>query len=198
LEMFSDKFLNSPVQKFGETKQYPRSGNLELVNSLSQWVLMEKGVLRVKSVDHHRKGEKKPPAAYTIMDDVVFSIEIEELKNGKWEPYVANDIQMEFVRIDPFVRQTLKNKGGKYVAEFRLPDVYGVFKFVVDYQRLGYSYLFSSSQVSVRPLQHTQYERFILSAYPYYAGAASMMAGVLLLSCVFLHFKDPGDKKKPE
>ncbi len=34
-------------------------------------------------------------------------IEIEELKNGKWVPFTANDVQMEFVRIDPFVRQTM-------------------------------------------------------------------------------------------
>lgn len=45
-------------------------------------------------------------------------------------------------------------------------------------------------QVSVRPLQHTQYERFIPSAYPYYASAFSMMFGVFVFSFIFLHFKD--------
>jgi len=50
-------------------------------------------------------------------------------------------------------------------------------------------------QVSVRPLQHTQYERFIVSAYPYYAGAFSMMFGVIVFSFIFLHFReDPKDK----
>lgn len=96
--------------------------------------------------------------------------------------------------------------GGKYSVQFKLPDVYGVFQFKVDYNRLGYTHLYSSTQVSegqssfwpvgvalrppshqglssvplqvsVRPLQHTQYERFIPSAYPYYASAFSMMAG---------------------
>lgn len=45
-------------------------------------------------------------------------------------------------------------------------------------------------QVSVRPLQHTQYERFIPSAYPYYASAFSMMVGLFLFSIVFLHMKE--------
>lgn len=104
--------------------------------------------------------------------------------------------------------------------QFKLPDVYGVFQFKVDYNRLGYTHLYSSTQVgtagspcpqpavpclglqwpgpaisvllqvSVRPLQHTQYERFIPSAYPYYASAFSMMAGLFIFSIVFLHMKE--------
>lgn len=92
-----------------------------------------------------------------------------------------------------------------------------MFQFKVDYNRLGYTHLYSSTQVStgrsplsqrvalscqwrachavllqvsVRPLQHTQYERFIPSAYPYYASAFSMMAGLFLFSIVFLHMKE--------
>lgn len=80
--------------------------------------------------------------------------------------------------------------GGKYSVQFKLPDVYGVFQFKVDYNRLGYTHLYSSTQVSVRPLQHTQYERFIPSAYPYYAGAFSMMVGLFMFSIVFLHMKE--------
>ncbi|NWS47201.1 OST48 glycosyltransferase, partial [Probosciger aterrimus] len=95
-----------------------------------------------------------------------------------------------FVRIDPFVRTFLKRNGGKYSVRFKLPDVYGVFQFKVDYNRLGYTHLYSSTQVSVRPLQHTQYERFIPSAYPYYAGAFSMMVGLFMFSIVFLHMKE--------
>jgi oligosaccharyltransferase complex subunit beta len=52
------------------------------------------------------------------------------------------------------------------------------------------------TQVSVRPLDHTQYERFIRSAYPYYVSAFSMMAGVWLFSCVFVHFKEPSQQIK--
>ncbi|VDK50543.1 unnamed protein product [Gongylonema pulchrum] len=108
------------------------------------------------------------------MENVEYSIEVEELADGKWSPFKGKDMQLEFVRIDPFVRTTLKNSNGKLKTYFKLPDVYGVYKFMV----------------SVRPLQHTQYERFIYSAYPYYVSSFSMMIGVVLFSFVFLYHKD--------
>ncbi|XP_016404745.1 dolichyl-diphosphooligosaccharide--protein glycosyltransferase 48 kDa subunit-like [Sinocyclocheilus rhinocerous] len=87
-------------------------------------------------------------------------------------------------------RPITKNQSGKYSVQFKLPDVYGVFQFKVDYNRLGYTHLYSSTQVSVRPLQHTQYERFIPSAFPYYASAFSMMAGLFVFSVVFVHMRE--------
>ncbi|CAG2062280.1 unnamed protein product, partial [Timema podura] len=129
-------------------KKYDISGNQQVATSLSQWVFKEHGVLRVKSVSHSKVGEKAPPQAYTIMDNAVYTIEIEILDKGKWVPYNADDVQLEFVRIDPFVRTTLKRKpGGKYEAHFKIPDVYGVFQFKVDYSRIGYTRLFSTTQV---------------------------------------------------
>lgn len=105
-----------------------------------------------------------------------YSIVIEQLSEGRWVPFDGDDIQLEFVRIDPFVRTFLKRKGkrgscerhrtqprgarpllltclgpspgGKYSVQFKLPDVYGVFQFKVDYNRLGYTHLYSSTQVS--------------------------------------------------
>ena len=50
-------------------------------------------------------------------------------------------------------------------------------------------------QVSVRPLQHTQYERFIPSAYPYYMSSLSMMGGVFIFSLVFLHYREDTKEK---
>lgn len=124
---------------------------------------------------------------------------MEILENGEWKPFTADDIQLEFVRIDPFVRTTLKRKpNGVYEARFKIPDVYGVYQFKVDYDRVGYTRLYSTTQVSVRPLQHTQYERFIPSAYPYYVSAFSMMTGLFLFSFVFLHYKEEGAKSKKE
>lgn len=53
-----------------------------------------------------------------------------------------------------------------------------------------YNFHISLLQVSVRPLQHTQYERFIPSAFPYYASVFSMMTGLFVFSIVFLHMKE--------
>lgn len=153
-------------------------------------------MLRVRNVVHHKVDERKVPESYTILEDAVYKIQIEELSNGKWSPYNGADVQLEFIRIDPFVRTKLVKENSHYVARFKLPDVYGVFKFVVDYNRLGYTHLYSSTQVSVRPLEHTQYERFIKSAYPYYASAFSMMFGVFIFSFAFLYHKDKIDPPK--
>lgn len=126
----------------------------------------------------------------------MYTIEIDIWENWEWKPFSADDVQLEFVRIDPFVRTTLKRKSaGVYEARFKIPDVYGVYQFKVDYDRVGYTHLYSTTQVSVRPLQHTQYERFILSAYPYYISAFSMMLGVFLFSFVFLHYKEEESPK---
>jgi len=193
IDLFSDALFKSGVQKSGG-KKFETSGNQALATALSKWVFKEEGVLRFSQVDHRHQSSKATdptPDYYTIMDDIEYSIKVEVLKEGKWIPFEASDIQLEFVRIDPFVRTTMKREqGGRYVARFKVPDVYGVYKFVVDYNRIGLTHLYSSTQVSVRPLRHTQYERFIRSAFPYYFSAFSMMAGVFVFSCVFLYHKD--------
>lgn len=195
LDFFSDEFFTSSVQNANGGTKFAVSGNQDLASSLSQWVFREKGVLRVGKVKHHKVGEKEPPQAYTVLDDVEYSIEIQKLEGGKWVSFEADDVQLEFVRIDPFVRTTLTGKGGVFQTKFKLPDVYGVYQFRVYYNRMGYTHLFSTTQVSVRPLQHTQYERFISSAFPYYASAFSMMFGVLVFSLVFLHFREDAKDK---
>ncbi|CAG2118184.1 unnamed protein product [Medioppia subpectinata] len=197
LDFFSDAFFTSGVQKRGTDKKVEKSGNEALAIALSKWVFKEEGVLRVGRIRHHKLGEKTPPEAYTVLEDVVFSIEIERYVSGKWIPFDANDVQLEFVRIDPFVRTVLKKVGNSYVSNFKIPDVYGVYQFKVEYKRIGFTYVYSSTQVSVRPLQHTQYERFILSAYPYYISSFSMMFGVFVFSFVFLYYKET-PKEKPE
>uniref|UniRef100_A0A7N9CHX9 Dolichyl-diphosphooligosaccharide--protein glycosyltransferase 48 kDa subunit n=1 Tax=Macaca fascicularis TaxID=9541 RepID=A0A7N9CHX9_MACFA len=171
LDFFSDSFFNSAVQKAAPGSQRcPRPTSRTLLGHC------------------HGGHERSCPSGTTGKKE--YSIVIQQLSNGKWVPFDGDDIQLEFVRIDPFVRTFLKKKGGKYSVQFKLPDVYGVFQFKVDYNRLGYTHLYSSTQVSVRPLQHTQYERFIPSAYPYYTSAFSMMLGLFIFSIVFLHMKE--------
>ncbi|CAH1990192.1 unnamed protein product [Acanthoscelides obtectus] len=199
IAFFSDEYFESAVKKAHGGLEAAKSGNQAVATAVSQWVFKEHGQLRVKSVKHHKVGETEPPQAYTIMDDVVYTTEIELLENGQWKPYTADDVQLEFVRIDPFVRTTMKRKpSGEYEARFKIPDVYGVYQFKVEYDRVGYTRLYNSTLVSVRPLQHTQYERFIVSAYPYYTGAFSMMFGMFVFSFVFLHMKDDEKKSKKE
>lgn len=196
LDFFSNDFFEAPVQRAGaNSKRFDKSGNEELSVALSQWVFKERGVIRVTGIAHHLVGESKPPIAYTIKQDIVYSIKIEEVVNGKWVGFQGNDVQLEFVRLDPFVRTTLTGTNGNFNVKFKIPDVYGIFKFVVDYNRVGYTHLFSSTQVSVRPLEHTQYDRFIPAAFPYYASAFSMMIAVFFFTFIQLYHADEQKQK---
>jgi len=195
IEFFSNDFFESNIVKSLGGKQFDKSGNEDLTAGLTQWLFKESGVLRVVQVKHNEVGHTAPPVAYTIKQNIVYSIQIEEVVNGKWEAFKGTDVQLEFIRLDPFVRTTLNNKNGNFEAKFMLPDVYGIFKFNVDYQRIGYTSLFSSVTVSVRPLEHTQYERFIPAAFPYYASSMAMIIGVFLFSFIQLYHQDPEVQK---
>merc|ERR1711887_216067 len=174
------------------------SGNQQLAKALSLWCFKQSGVLRVESISHHRKGEVGTPNFYTIKEDAVYTIVVKELVNGEWVAFDGKDMQMEFVRIDPFVRVTMENKAGHMIAKFKVPDTYGVYQFKVNYNRVGLSRLSTADQISVIPLRHDKYERFIGQAYPYYASAFSMMAGVFVFSLVFLHYKEEDVVKKTQ
>jgi len=135
---------------------------------------------------------------YRIKDDIVYSMIVEEEVNGKWVPFVAHDMQMEFMMLDPYVRKTMTVDAstGRYTANFTAPDSYGIFKFRVLYRRMGYSVLHAETCVSIRPFKHNEYERFIFSAYPYYSSAFSAMAGFFVFGLFFLFSTEEKVKTK--
>jgi len=181
--MFSDKF------------QANNEAQADFAKSIVLWATKNAGVLRQSNMKHNRVGEAETPPYYTIEENIRFEVQIEELVGGEWVPFDQKDVQVDYHRLDPFVRRTMKNENGLFSTEFKLPDTYGVFQFRVNYERLEYTSIEIESQLSVRPLRHDQYERFISSAYPYYFSAFSMMAGVSLLSFVVLYHQDPKKKK---
>ncbi|WRX14828.1 Dolichyl-diphosphooligosaccharide--protein glycosyltransferase 48kDa subunit - like 2 [Theobroma cacao] len=187
LSMFSN---GSHVQKAGSPTKHEKSGNEQFLTELSKWVFHERGHLKAVNVKHHKVGETDEPALYRINDDLEYSVEIYEWSGTSWEPYVADDVQVQFYMMSPYVLKTLlNNKKGLYSISFKVPDVYGVFQFKVEYQKLGYTSLSLSKQIPVRPYRHNEYERFIPTAYPYYGAAFSMMAGFFIFSFVHLYSK---------
>jgi len=200
------------------------SANSLFVERLSKWTFAEASVLRVKSW-HHRKTDGKeaelqsknpsmskekhlprshfpdpewgPNAKiYRIRDEVEYKMSLEVLDfSGKWVPYVADDVQLEFAMLDPYQRRTLtSDKSGNYYTKFMLPDQYGTFAFRVVYNRPGLSRLRVLDSVNVRPFRHDEYERFIPSAYPYYSAVGVVMAGFFLFSIAFATVKRPHAK----
>eukprot|EP01018_Ginkgo_biloba_P031921 Gb_28463 [translate_table: standard] len=190
LDLFSNKFFKSPVQKFGDSVEHAKCGNEQFVSELSKWVFHERGHLKAVNVQHHKVGETGEPAMYRISDHLEYSVEIYEWTGKNWKPYVADDVQVQFYMMSPYVLKTLShNNKGLYSTSFQVPDVYGVFQFKIEYQRLGYTSLSLSKQIPVRPFRHNEYERFIKAAYPYYGGAFSMMAGFFIFGLFFLYHK---------
>ncbi|GMI65976.1 DEFECTIVE GLYCOSYLATION [Hibiscus trionum] len=190
LDLFSNRLLRTAVQKSGSQDKYDKSGNELFVTEISKWVFHERGHLKAVNLRHLRVGETDEPAMYRIKDDLKFSVEIYEWSGKSWEPYVADDVQVQFYMMSPYVLKTLSTNGkGLYHASFKVPDVYGVFQFKVDYHRLGYASLSLSKQIPVRPFRHNEYERFITTAFPYYGASFTMMAGFFIFSILFLYNK---------
>ncbi|KAL2905614.1 Dolichyl-diphosphooligosaccharide--protein glycosyltransferase 48 kDa subunit [Bienertia sinuspersici] len=192
LDMFSDRFFRSSVEKAGSTYKYKKSGNEQFLMELSKWILHERGHLKAVNIRHHRLGETNEPSIYRINDDLEFSVEIYEWSGTRWEPYVADDVQVQFYMMSPYVLKTLSNdKKGLYYTSFKVPDVYGVFQFKVEYQRLVIqAYLCQNRNlIPVRPFKHDEYERFIPVAFPYYGGSFSMMAAFFIFSILYLYHK---------
>ncbi|XP_021896719.1 dolichyl-diphosphooligosaccharide--protein glycosyltransferase 48 kDa subunit-like [Carica papaya] len=190
LSMFSNRFFQSGVQKAGSSTKHEKSSNEQFLTELSKWVFHERGHLKAVNVRHHKVGEVNEPSMYRINDDLEYLVEIHEWSGKSWEPYVADDVQVQFYMMSPYVLKTLStDKKGLYSTTFKVPDVYGVFQFKVEYQRLGYTSLSLSKQIPVRPYRHDEYERFIPAAYPYYGAAFSMMAGFFILTVVHLYNK---------
>jgi len=175
LEFFSNAYFTSTTD------------NRYLSNELSKWVFAERGILRTSNVAHHRVGETVEPSIYTIKEDITYSVTIEEWKDGKWVPYVASDLQLQFIMLDPYVLVNLVgDNNGVYTTTFKLPDVYGIFTFAVEYHRLGYSNIDLRTVKSVRPFRHDEYPRFLSMAFPYYTSSLSMLGGVLILAFFLL------------
>lgn len=111
----------------------------------------------------------------------------------QWVPYTRGDVQLELTMLDPHVRLPLSpspSSPGVHSASFQLPDVYGVYKFVIEHRRIGYSNLDVAAQVSVRPFRHDEFDRFIGQAYPYYTAAFTIMAAFFTFGIVFLYTKE--------
>ncbi|RVW48440.1 Dolichyl-diphosphooligosaccharide--protein glycosyltransferase 48 kDa subunit [Vitis vinifera] len=175
LSMFSNRLFRSGVQKAGSSTKHEKSGNEQFLTELSRWVFHERGHLKAVNVSHHNVGEADEPSMYRIKDDLEYSVEIYEWSGTSWEPYVAEDVQVQFYMMSPYVLKTLStNQKGLYYTAFKVPDVYGVFQFKVEYQRLGYTSLSLSKQIPVRPFRHNEYERFITAAFPYYGSSFTM------------------------
>ena len=72
------------------------SPNYILCTEMVEWNLMERGVLRMSNIKHNKVGDKwdgKYPENYKRQVDIEYFADFEIKQNGKWVPFVADDIQ---------------------------------------------------------------------------------------------------------
>ncbi|XP_077215996.1 dolichyl-diphosphooligosaccharide--protein glycosyltransferase 48 kDa subunit-like [Tasmannia lanceolata] len=190
LALFSNRLFKSGMQKAGSSTKYEKSSNEQFVTEISKWVFHERGHLKAVNIRHHEVGEMFEPALYRINNYLEYSVEIYEWSGKSWNPYVADDVQVQFYMMSPYVLKTLSNdQKGLFTTSFRVPDFYGVFQFKIEYQRFGYTSLSLSKQIPVRPFRHNEYERFITAAYHYYGASFSTMAGFFVFTILYLYNK---------
>jgi len=195
VDMFSDKFANKEVSKG------VKSGNVQFARDVAAWTFQESLVLRIDSTTHHLVNTTTPLEQYTTNDNIVYTAHISRFnpKTSTWEPYSGiTDMQLEFTMLDPHIRTVLPavpGSPGKYSVTFRAPDRHGVFKFVINYKRKGWTHLHSSTTVAVVPPRHDGYPRFLSAAWPYYAGAISTSMGFFLFSAAWLAGESRESKK---
>ncbi len=139
-------------------------------------------------------------STYRIKDELEYFIDIYEFdsKNNSWKPFLTDDLQVELVMLNPYVRTQLKllsNSKPTYTLSFKAPDKHGVFKFVIDYKRLGYSYIDVQTKIPLRPYRHNEFPRYLTQAYPYYVTIFVTFGAFLIFSVVFL-FSKSVDKEK--
>jgi oligosaccharyltransferase complex subunit beta len=184
LDLFSNEFAAATIGGAA-------SGNEAFAAALSEWNFGERGVLRARNLEHRVVGAAVAnPEQYRVGDEVEFAIDIEEYEGGAWRPFTESDVQLEYWLLDPVVRRTMRHNGkGRYSLAFKVPESFGVYRYVIDYQKDAYSRLRVEKQVPAHPFRHDEFDRFVLAAYPYYAGAFSMLAGFFIFGIVFLYNK---------
>ncbi|KAI0263754.1 Dolichyl-diphosphooligosaccharide--protein glycosyltransferase subunit WBP1 [Gloeopeniophorella convolvens] len=194
VELFSDEYANKPLPS-GE-----KPGNVQFVRDIAAWTFQEKLVLRIDSTTHHLVNETAPREHYTVNENIVFEAQISKFDSERgWVPHSGlTDLQLEFTMLDPHLRtwvEPVSGRPGLYRATFRAPDRHGVFKFVLDHRRRGWTSLSASTTVPVVPPRHDGYPRFLSAAWPYYAGAISTSVGFVLFAALWLAGDDREGKK---
>lgn len=177
-----------------------------LVEEIIQWTFQLKSVIKSTIFKHKRvdssTGEEIPfvdeDDYYKIKDEVYFEIGLTEydFKKQSWVPFTVpkdDSIQLEFIMLDPYYRlnlnvSSINEKDATYCTTFKLPDQHGMFKFLVDYKRPGYSYITEESIVPVRHLANDEYPRSweIPNSSVYMAGYAVVVIGWVIFVIIYV------------
>lgn len=167
------------------------SSNYVLCTELVEWNMQERGVVRVDNIKHRKVGDEwtgANPENYKREVDIEYFSDIWEKKNGQWVPFVADDVQFQFTMMDPYYQVALEQKdtnSATYMYQLKTPWRLGIFKFIIDFKRYGFTYIDNKLEVSVIQLRHDEFPRFETTGFPYFANVFVLMASSFLF---VIHF----------
>jgi len=76
--------------------------------------------------------------------------------------------------------------------------VYGIFKWVLDFQRPGLTHIHLEEPAPIRPYRHNEFERFIPAAWPYYTAIGVSGVGFFAFTFALLYFREKDNELKQE
>lgn len=155
-------------------------------------------------------GQHRIQRMYRIKDTVTFNIDLAQHTPTGWTPAPADlDLQVSLVMLDPYITTNLTASPPKsvsssatqlraegdegspritrYSTTFQLPDQHGVYTFIVDWKRHGWSYLHTRDTAPVRPFNHDEHPRGLHSAWPYVTGAGSTAVAFLAFCAIWMY-----------
>lgn len=75
------------------------------------YAAQQRHVLRVAASRHFLSADplQHQPSEYKIKDDLTYQVQVQEWEasSSSWKPYRCQDLQVEFVMLDPYVRMAL-------------------------------------------------------------------------------------------
>lgn len=97
--------------------------NREFVSNVLDWNFGLKGILRVSRVSSTNQGAAGEQISEIRIKDILeYEVELLSYDHAlkKWLPYIADDLMLEFIMLDPYIRMPLAHQQGKalYKATF--------------------------------------------------------------------------------
>lgn len=190
-ELCTDDFISLSLS---QESDYTQSPNWILCKNMLDWNFQQKSVLKAENLFHELANKSlfesghQNSQEYKLKDYIYMSLDLYEKVEGKWVPFLADDIQFQFIMLHPYWRVFLKHRqDAKYELIFRAPDWNGVYKFLVDYNRFGYTRLVIEDTAPVRVYRHDEFPRYLPLAFPYYLSVFTILAGTIIFTAMIMH-----------
>lgn len=166
-------------------------------DGILKWVEQINGVLKSDLFEHTKVDKDGTPLAvqdeYKVKDFCKFDTALSKWNGTAWAPYKVDDVQLEFIMLDPYYRLNLtldhtSDSSAFYSTTFQIPDHHGMFTFKVDYSRPGLTFLKQYSVVPVRHLANDEYPRSweITNSWVYVASFLSVVIAWLVFVFLFI------------